>query len=869
MAKFHGIKTSFTGGEITPRLRGRVNVDKVVEGLETLTNFIVSPYGGVYRRTGLKFVNELADETVESRLIPFEGSDGNSFAIEMNNANARFYTNQGILLQSRDFTNGDFASNITGWTDISAGTGSISHDAGNARMDLNSTGGGNEARAEQIITYLGTAQYTVTLDVGTNSVTYKVGTTSGATDIATGVLTAGVGKTFNFTPSTNYADIYFTFESSATAYIDNVDLDSPTYKIATPYATADLPDLRFAQSSDVMYIVHKDYAPRKLTKFASSAWFIEEVAFDEPPFMEENTTTTTLTPSAVTGSITVTASADTFVSTDVGRSIRYKSGEDTSEAIIYDGTATQTNFDIPFYPQAAADLEVILVDSTGARTTQTLTTHYTVSGGQIVMVSAPGTTDKLIVQPVNAGSGKWGWATITAYSTAVSVTALVKEELQGTNASLQWRIGSWSDTTGYPRAVSFHEQRLWFGGSVSEPQAVWASATGSFEDFAEDGSLLDGTILEDGGLSFTIASTKAEVIYWLSSQTSLLVGTSNAVHSFTGGSGSISALNVSRRKEQSLGCEQALQLETDNETVFVQRLKQKLNSLGYLFDIQGFQSKELSIFAEHIPSESGLVSMTYQKNPSSTIWATREDGSLISCTYDQQQGISGWSKHVVGGTSIEVEAITSIPGTSYNEVWVIVKRTINSATHRYVEFLTSEFNQNDKEDAFFVDSGLTYSGSPATSVTGLSHLEGETVAILADGATHPDGTVASGSVTLNASYSDVHVGLGYTSELLTNNFEGGSQVGTSQITIARIFEAGIRFHETIGANVGYSSSDADIVQFRNASDDMDTSPSLFTGDKIIKFPRGQENNYKIYVSQAQPLPMTVLGLVYKAEISDR
>jgi hypothetical protein len=177
------------------------------------------------------------------------------------------------------------------------------------------------------------------------------------------------------------------------------------------------------------------------------------------------------------------------------------------------------------------------------------------------------------------------------------------------------------------------------------------------------------------------------------------------------------------------------------------------------------------------------------------------------------------------------------------------------------------FNQN-VADAFYVDSGITYSGSATTSITGLNHLEGETVQILADGSTHADKVVSSGSVTLDRSASKVHVGLSYNSLVETMRLEAGADDGIAQGKVKRIHGATVRFLDTVGAEVGPDTSNLDRIPFRDSSMSMDTAVPLFNGDKEISFPSGYDNDSQVVVRQNQPLPMTIVAIMRRSNTFD-
>jgi hypothetical protein len=171
-------------------------------------------------------------------------------------------------------------------------------------------------------------------------------------------------------------------------------------------------------------------------------------------------------------------------------------------------------------------------------------------------------------------------------------------------------------------------------------------------------------------------------------------------------------------------------------------------------------------------------------------------------------------------------------------------------------------------DAFFLDSGLTYSGSATTTISSLNHLEGETVSILADGSTHADKTITDGKITLDRSASKVHIGYSYTSLLETLRLEAGGDDGVSQGKVKRIHGATIRFLDTVGAEVGPDVSNLDRIPFRDSSMAMDTAIPLFTGDKEIFFPSGYDNDAKVVVRQTQPLPMTILAIMRRSNTFD-
>ena len=660
-------------------------------------------------------------------------------------------------------------------------------------------------------------------------------------------------------------------------YKDNGQITSggSAYEIATPYATADLFELRYAQSADTMFIVHPNYAPRKLTRTAHTAWTLTEVAFEFGPFLDENTTDTTLTANGRNGSITLTASADLFAATDVGRLVKIHDGfakiTGYTNATLVAATV-QKNLKgdaelLPTYAASTISFKEGDPSSTGAEHNDrivdtgknfvdegfTVGMTITVSGtssnnGDYLIVDL--TEDTILVSPsddlVNESAGS-------------SFTIVGKLE-----ATDEWRLGAFSETTGFPGAICFFEERLVFAGTTSQPQTVFFSEAGGFEQFNSGADDADAMI-------YTLASSQVNVIRYLASGRALVIGTSGG--EFIASSGStadpITPTTIQIKRQTRYGTANVDPVATGNVVLFLQRAKRKIRELVFNYDVDGYVAPDMTLLAEHV-SEGGFEQLAVQQEPDNVIWAARADGQLCGLTYRREEDVVAWHRHIIGGTSAVVESVAVIPGDlNEDQVWLIVKRTVNGATVRYIEYLTPIDFGTNTSDAFYVDSGLTYSGSPATTISGLNHLEGETVTILADGAAHADKTVSSGAITLDRSASKVHVGLGYTSTLRTMRIEGGSVDGVSQGKVKRIHDVTVRLYQTVGAKVGASASATDVIPFRSSADSMDQALGLYTGDKTIEFDNGYDTDGFVTVVQDQPLPLTLLGIYARLEVFDR
>jgi len=667
MARSAPAFSSFTAGEISPKLEGRTNIEKYREGLSDLTNMIVMPHGGVTRRPGTEYLGEIKSSSVKTRLIPFQFKTSDTYILEFGNQIMRVFRNDLQVLASS-------AKTITAITKANPGVlTSNSHGFSNGdEIFIDSVGG---------MTELNTRNYKVA-NVTTNTFTL--------TDLF------GVAvNTTNFT----------TYTSGGTA--------TELFEVATPYPEADLFDLRFAQSADTMFIVHPSHDIRTLTR---------------------------------------------------------------------------------------------------------------------------------------SDHNNWTFATF-------SITGSPTPSLSGAN--------------NRPSVVSFFEQRLVFGNTNNNPQTLFFSKNGDYDNFTV------GTGDNDA-LIYTIASNQVNAIRFLSATRVLTVGTSGGEYVLTStNDGPVTPTTTLIRKYSNYGTAQIEPVQVADVTLFAQRGKRKIREFKFVGDVNtgGYSAPDMTILAEHV-TEGGLVQMAFQQEPDSVVWCIRADGTLLGLTYRREEEVVAWHKHVIGGSfgsgQAVVESIATLPtDTGEDELYMIVKRTINSVTKRYVEKLKVFDFGNSTTGAFFVDSGLSYSGGAANSLSALYHLEGETLQVLGNGASHPNKTVSGGAISLDFSSTTAAVGYGYDSSMQTLRIESGSVDGTSQGKPKRVHGITLRFFETVGAEVGNDSGEVDRIFFRDSSMDMDTAVPMFTGDKEIEFPGGFDDDDRIFVKQSQPLPLTVLAFYPRMNTFDK
>ena len=460
---------------------------------------------------------------------------------------------------------------------------------------------------------------------------------------------------------------------------------------------------------------------------------------------------------------------------------------------------------------------------------------------------------------------------ITAYTSSTSVTGVVRTnhvpESVITYSTSFWEEGAWSDVRGYPGVLTFFEQRLWAAASTDDPQTVWSSKTGVFTDFQ------DGT-LDDRALVYQLASEEVEVIKWITAGKTLVLGTASSEYAIAASNNNeaLTPTNLRISRQMTFGSGNVKPVRIGQVVLFGQRHGKvtndvrRIRELVYSFDSDSYVAPDLTILSEHITGD-GVSEMAFQLDPSQVVWCVREDGVLVSLTYEREQQVVAWTKHTLGGTGVAVESIAVIPGSDGDELWAVVKRTINGGTKRYIEYLTKGLDEHTpvKADGVYLDSALTYSGSSATTINGLWHLEGETVYVLNNGNAEAAKTVASGAITLTNATTQCHVGLQYTAVLDTLEIEAGAQAGAAQSRVQRISQVYARVQDSLGGTFGRDSSNQDTILYREPTDVMGSSPPLKSGLIELDLDSGYVRGATLRFEHNEPFPFMLLGLV--AELS--
>lgn len=729
MSRTAPIINSFSKGELAPRLNGRTDLQHYFSAVETAENVLLMPAGGAEKTPGTHYVNRVKTIGQAARLINFEFSTTQAYTLLFNGGKMRVFKDRGQVLET--------AVNITGATQANpCVVTAVAHGYSNGdEVYIASVGGMTQLNGKYYLVANVTAN---TFELQTQDAVNVNSTSYGA------------------------------YTSGGTV--------SRVYELAIPYAAADLAAIKWCQDDDLMYLFHPSYAQRKLTRSGHASWTLSTITYDAnnwPGFRATNNTAITMTASAASGAITVTASSAFFTANHVGGHIR-------------------------------------------------ITT---------------------------------GYATITGYTSSTQVNATTVVNV-GTGAQTDWAIGAWCAEYGYPSCGAFIEQRLAVAGTTSDPQGVWLSQTEQYDNFQTGSD-------DSDGMFYTIASNQVNAIKWAEPTTQLVLGTTGGPFNLGSGSNeaALTPTNVVVKQQTSYGCANIQAKKIGHLIYYAQFYGRRVREYGYNFNDDIYKASDITILSEHV-TRSGVTEMTFQMSPYTVLWCVLANGQLATLTREADQEVYGWSRQYDASGTFENICVIPNPSGGYDEVWVVVKRNVGGQDVRYVEYFHEPFTQDTaQEDSFFVRSGLTYDGSPTSTVTGLDHLNGKTVNVLADGAPQNQKTVASGSITLDSAASVVHVGLPYTAKLKTLRLEAGSSNGTAQTKRKKIFDVFVRLWRTLGLNIGTGPSAVDEVVFRDTNMAMDTPPELFTGDKRVHFRAGWDRDGQIYIESSQPTPMTVLALI--------
>ena len=679
------LQKSFSGGEISPEMFGRIDDTKYQSGLATCRNFIPKPQGPAQNRAGFAFVRAVKDSTKKTRLLPFTYSTTQTMVIEIGAGYFRFHTQGATLL-------------------------------------------------------------------------------SGAVP----------------------------------------------YEIANPYAEADLFDIHYVQSADVLTIVHPNYAPRELRRLSALNWVLSTISFAAP----------IAAPTAPTATATIVgAPATTMSYSYVVTTIATDEVSESAQSSV--ATCTNNLFTTGCY-------------NTIAWTAVSGAARYNVYKQQGGLYGYIGQTTGTSLKDDNIAPdlGK----TPPIYDAVFAATG------------------------DYPGSVSYFEQRRCFAGTTNKPQNIWMTKSGT-----ESVMSFSLPIRDDDRIAFRVAAREANTIRHIVPLTQLLLLTSAAEWRVSPvNSDAITPTTITVRPQSYVGANNVQPVVINNTLLYTAARGGHIRECAYNWQANGFISGDLSLRAPHLFDSYDITDMGYAKAPLPVVWFVSSSGKLIGLTYVPEQQIGAWHQHDTDGV---FESCAVVAEGSEDILYCVIKRNVNGVDVRYVERMASR-QFVDPADAFFVDAGVTYSGAPITTISsGLAHLEGKTVNILADGAVHPQLVVTGGAITLEQSASKIQVGLPITADLKTLPVAAGIDNGFAQGRYKNVNKAWLRVFRSSGIFIGPDENNL-VEAKQRTTESYGSAPALKSEEIPILLNPAWADSGQVFVRQSDPLPLTVASLTLEVSFGN-
>ncbi len=597
---------------------------------------------------------------------------------------------------------------------------------------------------------------------------------------------------------------YVRFHTNGATLVDGGGIP---YEVATPFAEADLFDLHYIQSNDVLTLVHPNYPPKELRRLGPLSWTLTDISFDP----------TIGNP----GGLTATANN---VPTD----------------------ATLTTYDYTVRAVAADTLE----ESAPAITPYVSCANDLSRSGSTNTITWDAVTG---AERYNVYRRNGGWFSYIGQALGSPFTDdNITPDSSRTPPTPNNPFMGFGD---YPAATSYFEQRRGFAGTNNKPQNVWLTRSATESNMSRSIPALD-----DDSLQFRIAAREANTIRHIVPLTDLIVLTASAEWRVTsGGNAALTSSNVNVRPLSYIGANNVQPPAVGNSILYAQARGGRVRELQYSFSSTagyGYTNNDISILAPHLFDNNTIVDLAFVKAPYPMLWAVSSSGRLLGLTYVPEQKVAAWHRHETAGV---FESVAAVSEGNEDALYAVVCRTVNGSSVRYVERMHTRFF-NGLPDCFFVDAGLTYTGDPVNTVSGLDHLEGCTVAILADGAVLPQQVVTGGAITLDQPASTITVGLPYTAEaqLLPITLEAVQAFGQGRPkNVNKVFP---RVHRTSGLFAGPSLDR--MKEFKQRSNEPYGSPPRLIEDaelEIVGEPSWNQDG-GVFLQQQYPLPATIVSV---------
>lgn len=814
-------KRSFSAGEISPELHVRADLQKFSIGVKECTNFFVKPEGGAYNRPGFRFVAEIKDSSQDGvRLIPFRFNTEQTYVLETGDQYIRFVTNGGQVLDS----------------------GSLVY----------------EVATPYALTDIERIQYTQSADVMTwVHPNYPITEVSRLDNDDWSVDTVNYGTTVSaptnvsaVTVGTASTSDDKTYEYVVTAVRGGVESQASTSKTITMDAQSVTWGAKVNWSPPVGGADYYNVYKAEVVGSGIYGWIgeTESTWFDDyniGPDMTEGTPlfrdplsqfelTVSDGSALFIGQMIVgqTSNATAIIDDINGNDITVK---DVTGVFQSGETIVETSFSLSFSGITGSFSVGETVTGSTSGATATVKQFFYINDVEVGEIFSLLEVENIsgTFQDGEVLTGGTSGATATVDSSGSSVNVTI--------SSITF--------SNYPSTVAYYQQRILFASTYSEPQTFYTTRTGNYKDFRTSSPTQD-----DDAITFTIADNQVNEVRHIVSMGILMALTSGGVWKITEGENEVlTPASVGAKKQTEHGASWVKPLLVGDSVLYVQEQGTRIRDLIYTFEKDKYQGNDVTKFARHLFKEFEIIDWAYQDEPDNIVWAVRSDGKLLGLTYNALEQVMAWHVHETDG---EFESVACVREGNGNALYAIIKREINGETKRYIERMDDR-HDSQAIDSFYVDSGLTYEGVPADDISGLDHLEGKDVAVLADGHVVNNMTVSGGSITLPYEASKVQVGLPYTSRIVTLRFD--HMEASSIAKNKRSDKLSLRFINSRGGWVGQEGRQIDEIKWREQSDNYEEIP-LKTQDIDRPLSQGWSKDACIVIEQRDPLPMGILGI---------
>lgn len=776
MPKIETEMLTFNRGIVSPLALGRTDIKRVAMSAQEQTNFIPRVLGPMSLRPGLQYLGN-SRSNAQAFYLPFVFSTSDTAIVELTDSYMRVRVDEALVTRpsvATTVSNGTFDTDLTGWTDNDE-VGAVSSWLTGGYMSLFGTGV-NAAIRDQTLTVAGGdqgVQHALNINIYQGECILRVGSTSGGQDYITETTLRPGVHSLAYTPTG--ADVYVRLMSRV-SYPTLVDscthAAAGVMELATPWNSVVLRTIRARQSGDVIFVACRNVQQKRIERRGTNSWSVVDYVANLGPFRVGNATPITITPSALTGTITLTASGPIFRTTNVGGLFAVDSTGQTvtraissadvfSDPIRVSGIGAGRSFGITITGTWSGT--VTLQRSVGAVGAWVDVTNYT---GNVSTSLADALDNQIIfyrigIKPANYTSGTAtvllayaagsirGIARVTAFTSETVVTGVVVKDFGALTGTTDWLEGAWSTRRGFPSAVELHEGRVW-----------WAGADKIYGSVSDDFANYDDSVTGDSGpINRSIGTGPVDTINWLLASQQMLVGAQGAeLISRSSSLGEpLTPTNFNLKPATSRGSLGVDAVSVDTSAIFVDRSGSRAYELQYDSVGSTYTPVDLTAIVPEI-CKPGIYRIAVQRRADTRLHLVREDGKVALLVFDKTEDVKAWIPIETDG---EIEDAFVLPGTEEDKVYYSVKRTINGSTVRFLERWALESEAIGGAVNKQADAMVSFTGLGSNVITGLSHLEGESVVCWADSEDKGTFTVSGGQITLVGSVSDGVVGLTY------------------------------------------------------------------------------------------------------------